>query len=86
MTNFWEHLFKGMTPMEAGVAEAAQALTVVRIANKLPSLKHFIWSTLPGNVEGVSTQPLHIILLPTWSRSQGAQSSTTLMAKRMSIT
>ena len=53
VTNFWEHLFTGKSAIQSGDAEAAQALTVVKIADKLPGLKHFIWSTLPGNVEGV---------------------------------
>ncbi|KAJ5579865.1 uncharacterized protein N7459_005850 [Penicillium hispanicum] len=52
VTNFWEHLFTGKGRDESGEAESRQALTVIRIADKLPSLKHFIWSTLPGNTEG----------------------------------
>lgn len=52
VTNYWEHLFTGKTTVEAGKAEYQQALTVVQVADKLSSLEHFIWSTLPGNVEG----------------------------------
>lgn len=54
VTNFWEHLFTGKGQVESGEAESKQALTVVKLADKLPGLKHFIWSTLPGNAEGVS--------------------------------
>jgi uncharacterized protein YbjT (DUF2867 family) len=54
VTNFWEHLFTGKGRVESGEAEARQALAVVKVASKVPSLKHFIWSTLPGNAEGVS--------------------------------
>ena len=53
VTNFWEHIFTGKTAVQSGEAEAAQASTVIKIADKLPNLKHFIWSTLPGNAEGV---------------------------------
>ncbi|OKL58254.1 hypothetical protein UA08_06593 [Talaromyces atroroseus] len=52
VTNFWEHLFTGKNAADSGEAEYKQALTVVKIAETLPSLKHFIWSTLPGNAEG----------------------------------
>ena len=55
VTNFWEHLLSGKSAVQAGEAEAAQALTVAKIADKLPHLKRFIWSTLPGNAEGVSS-------------------------------
>lgn len=54
VTNFWEHLFAGKTAVQSGHAEATQASTVIEIADKVPGLKHFVWSTLPGNVEGVS--------------------------------
>jgi len=54
VTNFWEHLFTGKNAEESGKAESEQALAVVKIADKLPGLKHFIWSTLPGNAPGVS--------------------------------
>lgn len=53
VTNYWEHLFTGKTAVQSGQAEAAQALTVIKIAATLPGLKHFIWSTLPGNAKGV---------------------------------
>jgi hypothetical protein len=52
VTNFWEHIYSGSTAVESGKKEAAQALTVIKIADKLPWLEHFIWSTLPGNAEG----------------------------------
>ena len=55
MTNFWEHIFKGKNALQSGEAEAAQALTAIKAADKVAGLKHFIWSTLPGNAEGVST-------------------------------
>ena len=53
VTNFWEHIFTGKTAVQSGEAEAAQASTVIKVADALPNLEHFIWSTLPGNAEGV---------------------------------
>ncbi|KAH8810803.1 NMRAL1 protein [Xylogone sp. PMI_703] len=52
VTNYWEHFFTGKSAVGSGEAEAAQALNVVKVADMLPGLKHFIWSTLPGNAEG----------------------------------
>ena len=66
VTNYWEHLFTGKNAVQSGEAEAAQALTVIKIADKLPGLKHFIWSTLPGNVEGVRILQHN----PLWAESQ----------------
>lgn len=59
VTNYWEHLFAGKTALQAGEAEAAQASTAIKIADTLPDLKHFIWSTLPGNREGVRIPQRH---------------------------
>jgi hypothetical protein len=49
VTNFWEHLFTGKTPTEAGVTEAEQALKLARAAARTPTLEHYIWSTLAGS-------------------------------------
>jgi len=52
VTNFWEHMYTGKSVTDSREKEIEQALAVVKIADKLPGLKQFIWSTLPGNAEG----------------------------------
>ena len=51
VTNFWEHLFTGLTASESGTAEATQAFTVATAAAKTPTLQHFLFSTLPSASE-----------------------------------
>ncbi|OAA64138.1 NAD(P)-binding domain protein [Akanthomyces lecanii RCEF 1005] len=52
VTNFWGHLLAGKSASQSGEAEFKEAMAVVKLADKLPSLKHLIWSTVPGNAEG----------------------------------
>ena len=61
VTNFWETLGAN-GPDGAGHVETTQAKNVVVAASKTPSLKHFIWSTLP-NASKISKGSLSI---PYW--------------------
>jgi hypothetical protein len=47
LTNYWEHLMGGLGPHEAGEREANQAYNVAVAASKTPTLKHYLFSTLP---------------------------------------
>jgi uncharacterized protein YbjT (DUF2867 family) len=47
LTNFWEHLFSGLTADQAGEKEAAQAFNVALAASKTPTIEHYLFSTLP---------------------------------------
>lgn len=47
LTNYWEHLFAGSSPEEAGMKEATQAFNVALAASKTPTLEHYLFSTLP---------------------------------------
>ncbi len=51
MTNFWEHLFSGKSADEAGKTEAKQAFNVALAASKIPTLEHYLFSTLPNATE-----------------------------------
>ena len=47
LTNFWEHLFGGLSAEEAGAREAEQAYNVAVAASKTKTLEHYLFSTLP---------------------------------------
>ncbi|KAH7077502.1 hypothetical protein BKA63DRAFT_508404 [Paraphoma chrysanthemicola] len=48
LTNFWEHLFTGKSQDEAGALEEEQGMNLARAAAQIPTLEHYIWSTLPN--------------------------------------
>lgn len=84
VTNFWEHIVNGSSPKEAGQQESDQALTAIKIADKLPGLKHLIWSTLPGNAPGVSLSLSHAIT-PLFSSTDNARSKKSASKSTTSI-
>ena len=46
MTNFWEHLFKGLSAKEAGELEEQQGVNIAIAASRTPTLEQYIWSTV----------------------------------------
>ena len=55
VTNFWEHLGSGkMDADEAGEAEVKQAQNIATACGKIPTLEHFVFSTLQpaGEISG----------------------------------
>jgi hypothetical protein len=48
LTNFWEHLFSGLSADEAGKKEVGQAYNVAVAASKIATLEHYLFSTLPN--------------------------------------
>lgn len=48
VTNFWEHLFTGMSQSQSSEKEVVQAMNIARAASKTSSLEHYVWSTLPS--------------------------------------
>ena len=50
LTNFWEHLFSGLSAEEAGRRETEQGVNIAIAAAKTASLEQYIWSTVvPAN-------------------------------------
>ncbi|EMC93490.1 hypothetical protein BAUCODRAFT_243345 [Baudoinia panamericana UAMH 10762] len=49
VTNFWEHLALGADA--AGEKEATQAFNIALAASKIPTLQHYVFSTLPSATE-----------------------------------
>lgn len=47
VTNWWEHLFSGKGPDEAGEIEEEQGMRLARAAAAQPGLEHYLWSTCP---------------------------------------
>ncbi|TKA80145.1 hypothetical protein B0A55_03324 [Friedmanniomyces simplex] len=47
VTNFWEHLGQGLDADAAGAKEAEQAFSIALAASKVPTLEHYVFSTLP---------------------------------------
>jgi hypothetical protein len=54
VTHFWENIFKGNSPDEAGAIEEAQGRAQARAAAATPTLEHYIWGTLAdaGGITG----------------------------------
>ena len=49
VTNFWEHLFsKSITAEECAKLEYIQSCTLANAAAKIPTLEHYVWSSLPN--------------------------------------
>lgn len=49
VTNWWEHLFSGKSPDEAGALEEEQGMKLARAAaSQLSTVEHYIWSTTPS--------------------------------------
>lgn len=48
VTNWWEHLFSGKGPDEAGEIEEEQGMRLARAAAAEPKLEHYLWSTTPS--------------------------------------
>ncbi|KAK5686589.1 hypothetical protein LTS10_002709 [Elasticomyces elasticus] len=48
VTNFWEHLGHGLDADAAGEKEASQAFSIALAASKVPTLEHYVFSTLPS--------------------------------------
>jgi hypothetical protein len=46
MTNFWESIWT-LGIQGAGELEQKQAISLASAASKIPTLEHYIWSTLP---------------------------------------
>ncbi|GAB1735817.1 hypothetical protein NU219Hw_g5158t1 [Hortaea werneckii] len=47
VTNFWEHLGQGLDADTAGEKEAEQAFNIASAASQIPTLEHYLFSTLP---------------------------------------
>ncbi|KAI7161554.1 hypothetical protein KC349_g2727 [Hortaea werneckii] len=47
VTNFWEHLGQGLDADAAGEKEAKQAFNIASAASQIPTLEHYLFSTLP---------------------------------------
>lgn len=48
VTNWWEHLFSGKGPDEAGEIEEEQGMNLARAAAATPTLENYLWSTTPS--------------------------------------
>jgi len=48
VTNWWEHLFQGKSPEEAGAIEEEQGMKIARAAAATYTVENFIWSTTPS--------------------------------------
>lgn len=59
VTNFWEFVFTGKTPEEAGKAEGIQGMNLARAAARTPTLEHYLWSTLPS-ADGPTNGTIHV--------------------------
>ncbi|KAK5709160.1 hypothetical protein LTR17_020036 [Elasticomyces elasticus] len=51
VTNFWEHLGRGLNADAAGEKEASQAFSIALAASKVPTLEHYVFSKLPSALE-----------------------------------
>ncbi|KAL1390210.1 hypothetical protein HDK64DRAFT_327220 [Phyllosticta capitalensis] len=51
LTNWWEYLRRGKSQDECGLIEERQGMTLARAAAEIPTLEHYIWSTLPAAKE-----------------------------------
>ncbi|CAN8098012.1 unnamed protein product [Discula destructiva] len=58
VTNWWEHLFRGKSPEEAGEIEEKQGMNIARAAATIETLDHFIWSTCPSAKKQVAGKHL----------------------------
>ncbi|KAG9186923.1 hypothetical protein G6011_10031 [Alternaria panax] len=48
VTQWWEAFAKGVSQSEAGEIEERQGIMLARLAAEVPTLEHYIWSTLPA--------------------------------------
>ena len=48
VTNWWEQLFRGKGPEEAGEIEEEQGMKLARAAAAQLTLEHYLWSTTPS--------------------------------------
>ncbi|KAK4959956.1 hypothetical protein LTR10_002845 [Elasticomyces elasticus] len=51
VTNFWEHLGRGLDADVAGEKEASQAFSIALAASKVATLEHYVFSTLPSALD-----------------------------------
>ncbi|KAK8151142.1 hypothetical protein IWX90DRAFT_96561 [Phyllosticta citrichinensis] len=51
LTNWWEYLRRGHKQEACGEIEERQGMTLARAAAEIPTLEHYIWSTLPAAKE-----------------------------------
>ncbi|MCJ1314145.1 hypothetical protein MMC25_007825 [Agyrium rufum] len=50
VTNWWEPMPR-LGPLGASKYECEQAIRIATVASKVPTLEHFIWSTLPNTMD-----------------------------------